>query len=409
MKSTDRDLLRTLARRYVEVSRDPAQARRRDLWRNHNSLRRTMPLIYVRAFAWHELPESRCQCTDPFLRQWEDWFRNRLFWASLGDDSVFEPWVPLPAVKETPPEGLWGLPIRWIGRGQGCAGICDPPIKAPEDLERLAAPHHRVDEARTADLAGRLRDVFGDLLPVVIDRTPAYWNFNGDISTLLAQLRGLEQILWDMADRPAWLHQLLGRMRDGILTVHREAEQAGHWSLLSHYNQAMPYALELPDPAPRGPVCRRELWCFLASQEFTGVGPAMFEEFMLRYQIPILQEFGLSAYGCCEDLTRKIDVLRQIPNLRRIAVSPMADVRRCAEQIGDRYVLSYRPSPSDMVGYGWDEPRVRRILREALSACRRNGCHVDITLKDVETVQGDSRRLSGWVQVTREIIEEVFG
>jgi hypothetical protein len=39
-----------------------------------------------------------------------------------------------------------------------------------------------------------------------------------------------------------------------------------------------------------------------------------------------------------------------------------------------------------MVAYDWNPDRVRRMLRRDLQACRN--CHVDITLKDVETVQG---------------------
>ena len=406
----DVSLLRALAERYMAVCADPVQNQRRDLWRRHNSLERTRPLIYMRAFAWHEIPESACQCRDPFLRRWEDWFRNRLYWATLGDDSVFEPWLPVPAVKITHPDGLWGLPIRWTGRVQGGAGVCDPPIQSEDDLARLVPPHHRLDEARTAEAVSRLQEAVGDLIPVVVDRSPAYLNFSGDISTLLAQLRGLEQIMWDMMDRPAWLHRLLAFMSAGTVAVHDEAEAAGDWSLLSHYNQAMPYALELADPAPGGgPQQRRQLWCFCASQEFALIGPAMFEEFMLRYQLPIMRHFGLSAYGCCEDLSGKIGVLRQIPNLRRLAVSPMANVRRCAEQIGTDYVFSYRPSPSDMVGYSWDESRVRRILRQDLTTCRECGCHTDITLKDVETVQHEPERLHRWVAITRQTIEEVYG
>lgn len=107
-----------------------------------------------------------------------------------------------------------------------------------------------------------------------------------------------------------------------------------------------------------------------------------------------------------EDLTRKIPVLRRLPNLRRIAVAPAADVRRCAEQIGRDYVLSYRPSPADMVGYGLDAERVRSILRRDLRACR--DCHVDITLKDVETVERDPRRVRRWVQLAREAIAEIW-
>ena len=170
----------------------------------------------------------------------------------------------------------------------------------------------------------------------------------------------------------------------------------------------MPYAEGLRDPAAnvRG-VKRSELWGYMAAQEFTAVSPAMHEEFLLRYQLPILARFGLTAYGCCEDLTHKIDMLRRIPNLRRIAVSPFADVARCAEQIGTDYVLSYRPSPTDMVGYGFDTQRIRSILRRDLEACRP--CHVDVTLKDVETVQGDPDRVRRWVAVTRETIDQVFG
>jgi hypothetical protein len=88
----------------------------------------------------------------------------------------------------------------------------------------------------------------------------------------------------------------------------------------------------------------------------------------------------------------KIDILRQIPNLRRIAVAPAANAARCAEQIGPDYVLSYRPSPTEMV-----------VIRKDLAACR--GCHVDITLKDVETVQGDPDRVREWVRVVREEAE----
>ena len=132
----------------------------------------------------------------------------------------------------------------------------------------------------------------------------------------------------------------------------------------------------------------------------------MHDEFLLQYQLPILSQFGLVAYGCCEDLTKKIKMLRQIPNLRRIAVSPFADAARCAEQIGTDYVISYRPSPADMVGYGYDPERIQSILRRDLTACREG--HVDITLKDVETVQSDPERVAKWVQLTRQVIDEIF-
>jgi hypothetical protein len=58
-----------------------------------------------------------------------------------------------------------------------------------------------------------------------------------------------------------------------------------------------------------------------------------------------------------------------------------------------------------MVCCGWDPDRVRQVIREGLEACR--GLHVDITLKDVQTVENHPERLKDWVRIVREVIEEV--
>ncbi len=406
MSKNDRGILRDLARRYLEICARPEQARRRDWWRRHNSLKTVRPPIYVRAFAWQEMPQARCVCQDGFLRQYEDFFRRRLFWDALGDDSIFEPWVTAPAVYLCSGWGLAGR--RNYSDEPGGSFKVDYPLKQLDDIGKLCAPCHAIDEAATARRVDRLTEALGDIIAVNVDRGPVYRMWSGDLSTDLGHLRGIEHLMLDMTDNPAWLHRLVKFLSDGVLKAQTEAEAAGDWGLCAHQNQAMPYADELDDPAPnRNGVARNRLWAFMAAQEFTGVSPAMHEEFLLQYQLPILRRFGLAAYGCCEDLTRKIGMLRKIPNLRRIAVSPFADVARCAEQIGRDYVLSYRPSPSDMVGYGFNPERVRAILRRDLTACR--DCCVDITLKDVETVNGDPDRVRRWVAVARGVIDEVFG
>lgn len=76
-------ILRDLARRYADVCRRDVQRTRRDLWRSHNSLRRTRPLTYVRAIAWHEVKQAditcNLRCVDPFYRHYEDTLRNLLY------------------------------------------------------------------------------------------------------------------------------------------------------------------------------------------------------------------------------------------------------------------------------------------------------------------------------------------
>jgi hypothetical protein len=381
-------------------------ARRRDLWRRHNSLQPVRPPIYVRAFAWHEMAESACLCTDPLFRGIENLLRQELFRATFQDDYIFEPWITVGAVHTC---SGWGVECpRHTSGVPGGSYKMDYPIKTEADLAKLRVPAHTIHEAATAARLQQVQDEIGDLITINLDRGPLFNVWHADLSTDLGHLRGIEHFMLDMLDRPEWLHRLLGFMRDGVLRCQDAAEAAGDWGLCDHYNQAMPYAAELPDPAAnaRG-APRSRLWCFCAAQEFTAVSPAMHDEFLLQYQLPIIKRFALSSYGCCEDLTNKIDMLRQIPNLRRIAVSPMANVARCAERIGRDYVFSYRPSPSDMVGYSFDESRVREILRRDLAACR--ACRVDVTLKDVETVQRDPNRVRRWVAIAREEIERVFG
>ncbi len=405
LTSNEKLILRDLAKQYLEICKDPIQDELRNLWKKHNSLKETRPLIYVRAFAWQEMSQSKCIIEDAFFRRFEDFFRYCLFWSALGDDSIFELWITVQATRKCTGWGVY-LNRKFSQDPRGSYKI-DYPIKVPSDIEKLRMPWHEIDEEKTSLDVSKLNDVIGNIITINVDRGPFYRMWAGDISNILGQLRGIEYFMMDMIDNPDWLKTLVKFIADGILKTHNEAEIAGDWGLSNHENQSMPYAEELPAPAANvNGVKRKNLWAFMAAQEFVSVSPSMHEEFLLNYQIPILEKFGLVAYGCCEDLSNKIDMLRKIPNLRRIAVSPFANVEKCAEQIQRDYVLSYRPSPSEMVGYGFDPDKVRSILKKDMKTCKNT--FVDITLKDVETVQCDPERVKKWVKICHEVIEEIF-
>jgi len=118
-------------------------------------------------------------------------------------------------------------------------------------------------------------------------------------------------------------------MRDGILKAQDEAEQAGDWGLLQPTTTKrcpMPANCPIRKPTSQphaissGPSLRHRnsRSCLL---------PCHYE-FLLQYQIPIMEKFALSAYGCCEDLTEKVDMLRWIPNSAGSRSPQVADVRR---------------------------------------------------------------------------------
>lgn len=404
----DIELLRELAKKVSEIASKDIQEKRRELWRRHNNLENVGIPIYIRAGGWEgELISPQLQCSDPFFRGHEFFLRKMIFQDTLKDDFIVEPWITQRASYVLPEKGHWGLKVDLETPGvEGGAFHPDPPIKNLEDIRDMVMPTHRIDEEQTAHNVSRLQEALGDILEVNVDRGPFWRMWTGDISTDLGYLRGIEQLMWDMMDDPEWLHELLAFMRDGILKAHEEAEMAGDWQLCNHENQSMAYVKGLKDPvANSGTVSRRELWGYMAAQELTLISPEMHDEFMLQYQIPILEKFGMVSYGCCEDLTKKIDILRKIPNLRRIAVTPFSDTAKCAEQIGSDYVCSWRPNPSSTVCTGFDEENVKKIILEGLREFRKNNCVMDICLKDVHTVQRDPERLANFVRVVRSVTE----
>lgn len=409
----DIGVLRALAKQYVEIAAKPVQEERRDLWRRHFSLKKTRPPVLV-TYGMHNVwcrdtfSRDHMECEDPFWRRYERWLRMQIFHDAIGDDFICEPWIPQAAAYKTG-WGIygesWGMGPKLLHTGdKGGAFKLEGPITTWEDMAKLQAPAHEIDETATTRNHERLGDAIGDILEIDVNRGPMLINFGGDVSTTVTALRGLEQIMLDMYDSPVQLRELLSYLRDGILENQEQAEKAGDFSLTSQHNQAMAYAEELEEPKPNsGARKRSELWGFCAAQEYALVSPAFHDEFLLKYQIPIMAPYGLVHYGCCEDLTLKIDMLRQIPNLRSIAVTPRADVRKCADQIGNDYVISWRPNPTDMVCTSWSPDRVERIIRGGADACREGIFH--IYLKDVETVQGEPERLRRWTQLVRASVE----
>jgi hypothetical protein len=406
--------IREFAKHYAELAHSPAQEEKRALWKRLNSFHYDRPLIYVRAIPYHEFFDySVITSEDPLLREIETELATAvLFRESLKDDFIFEPWVKVRARFSAGEYYRWGVPC---GLGErpaphGAAAF-DPPLHDEGDIEKVQPAKSKVDERVTAERLEKVYDAIGDILDVVPDRQGLFSGmWNRDISTDIAKLRGLEQIMWDVYDRPGWLHRLLGLMRDTVLEDIAATEAAGNFRRYNSENQCMPYCEELPPPdASREGRKTGELWSFMASQEFTGVGPDLYEEFMLNYQKPVMERFGLIAYGCCEDMTAKIPLLKKIKNMRRLAITPFSDLRKCAEQIGGDFVVSYRPKPTDMIAQGLDEDLVRRIIGRDFKILKENHCVFDITLKDVETIAGKPGDLIRWVRVVRELGEKIFG
>ena len=139
------------------------------------------------------------------------------------------------------------------------------------------------------------------------------------------------------------------------------------------------------------------------AQIFASVSKAMHEEFDIAYMKEVMEPFGLVYYGCCEPLDKKIDLVEQLPHLRKISITPWADIDNAAEVIGNRYVIANKPNPAAVSGK-LDEDALRKEIGRILAACKRNGCSFDMVLKDISSAGYDVNNLIRWEQIVMEMV-----
>lgn len=415
----ERETLRALAARVAALAARPVEQEKSALWRAHNRLEPTRPLLFCDPeIGWNEIIlKEHLRCENPALRTVEWALRREIFWGEqMCDDRVIKPFFEAPLVRTevdwgvhevrhgANPVGVSGLVVGNAGSGEVGSYVWDAPLRTEADIEKLlTVPRIGIDFNASAARIAALNAIFGDLLPV---REKSSWWWTLGLSDLLARFRGLEQMMYDMVDAPHIIHRIMGRLRNGTIHMLDELERLG---LLPGNHQGdyvgsggFGWSSELPQPDFNGQVRTRDMWGFAESQETVSISPRMFAEFILPYQLPLLERFGLNCYGCCEPLDKRWKYVKEIPRLRRVSVSPWADRRKMAEYLEDRYIYSLKPPPSQFAGPVFDEDAVRAGLRDALDAAR--GCRLEIILKDVTTVGGEPGRVVRWVEIAREEI-----
>jgi len=223
-----------------------------------------------------------------------------------------------------------------------------------------------------------------------------------DLSEAPGTLFGIEELLYLLPDAPEMIHRFMAFTRDAVLANLKQGEAAGDWSTAdSWYYLTPPHCDGLPDPASNSHGARlKDLAYFSHAQEFEGVGPGQFEEFLFNYQLPIMELFGKITYGCCDTLDSKLDLIRKIPNLAKVVSGPLSDPARYPEQFGDDCVISWRPIASLVSSEHFDEAQQRRQLREGFDKLK--GCNVEVHMHEPMTVQGDVTRIARWAEIARE-------
>ena len=132
-----------------------------------------------------------------------------------------------------------------------------------------------------------------------------------------------------------------------------------------------------------------------------GVSADMFEEFIFPYQLPLLERFGLNCYGCCEPMDPRWQVIKRIPRLRRVSISPWCGQGEDGGGPGQglHHVPQAQPGAAG-ADPSWTRTRSAPSLRDDLE--KTKGCVVELIMKDNHTLGGNPRNATQWCRIARE-------
>ena len=406
----DREIIRSLAKQVRAIADLPEQEAKREMWRKHTSLQGERPPIFVSPEgSWAEiLPESALQCQGAEARQVETELRRRLFrYASIRDDTPIEKVYDIP-VAWFPLNSVWGVQPKIVPRtNQRGSWHYDPIIEEPSDWKRLCLPDLPVDREGAQRRAEALREAAGDDLDVRVTRIKV---FDFHIAHLYCDFRGYDNLLYDLIDEPEMVEDAFSFFEEGIERMLRQAEEENLIDCNSdhtyHYTGGLGYTRDLPVEKPEG-ASYSDIWGAAEDQEYAVVSPEMFAETVFPHERRLLRHFGLTGYGCCDDLTEKLDSVLTIPRLRRVAACPWANLEKMADRLKKDYILTWKPNPAHIAAPTFDEAALENYMIESLRQARSG--YPEIILRDTHSCRGDASRFGRFVEITRRAIDAVYG
>ena len=285
---SDRQILRQLAKRQLELANSPENERILKQWKALEEGRREEPTVRLLFSNFcDEVITPRMRCTSQLGRDLE-W---QMLITTVGRE-LFDDDTPISATFDVN-WNTWcdaiATPHKTTHSAKGYH--IDPVINdLEEDFHKIQFGTFGVDREATKRKVELVEDVIGDILPVRM----TMWSLTGNIANRLVMLMGMENYYLSMYDYPELLHEIM----DKATSVHeayydfleREQLLLPTNGISQIHQESFAFTRELPaDKA----VKTTDVWGFLESQETTATSPAMYGEFVYPYQERLVKRFGL--------------------------------------------------------------------------------------------------------------------
>ena len=408
----DKMILKELGKQVAEIAARPIMGVRKQLWTDHNSLKRTRPVLLCDPEnGWNEIIlESHIKCKNSVARYWEDHLRKLIYWGNeIDDDCVILPHFDLPHVYKEIQWGVAGstkLQSSKKTSEEGKAYHIETVLEDFSQIKDLTKPQIYVDYKTTESLLTIAHEIFDGDLEVRLN-TVWFWSFG--LTDEFVFLRGMEKLMFDFYDEPEAVHQVMSLLYQGTMEKLDWLETNNLFSLNNDNtfvgSGGIGFIDSLPPADFTGKVKTKDMWGLAESQVTVGVSPAMFKEYIFPYQKKLMERFALSCYGCCEPLDERFDIVKSVPNLRRVSVSAWANKQIMSDKLKHDYIYSLKPSPAPLSVPVLDQEFARVEIKEALKIAKDN-C-LELIMKDNHTLGNNPDNLKNWLKIVREEIESM--
>ncbi|MHC4983065.1 MAG: hypothetical protein ACYTF6_07855, partial [Planctomycetota bacterium] len=210
LATTDRQILRQLARKLAEIAALPAHKEKAELWGRLNQLQPVRPLVWINEIPWHEMnvdDELTPRTSDPWAQRQERRLRMTIYqWQHMPGDMIVSDYLSAPlAIRST---GLGIAEDADIVKTDEASGVVSRrfhrQIVEVEDIEKIKLPEVAHDEAATEANYRKMCDVFGGIMPVRKAGRKNIWFAPWD---QLIRLWGVQEAMMDLVLRPEMVNQ----------------------------------------------------------------------------------------------------------------------------------------------------------------------------------------------------------
>ena len=404
--------LREYAKEYTQIALSERNLRRPDQYRKLNSLTLVRPPVLVFEVPWGELEEQeelKLDCETDLYRGIERAIKRNLYqFKHFEGDYAIHPYYKVKIRTKSTGIGMDVQEVR-INSTTGTdisAHEYHDILPNEESLEKIKMPTIEVDKQATQRALEVAHDVFDGMMDVGLGGYQLMFNMWDE----LPRYHGVENCLLDIYDRPEFMHKMMDKFtkfHEETINLYERLNILETDAYYLHCTPACTYELPVKD-VTKEKVNAKEVWGRGMAQIFAVVSSDTHKQFDIEYMKRLFDRCGLTYYGCCEPLDKKIDILREFKNLRRISITPWADADIAADAMKDKYVLSAKSNPAYVSQPIFDPEPVIEETKKILLACKRNNTPCEFILKDISTINKNVTHLTKWVKTVSQTIDRYW-